>query len=65
MNVKSQSELDIGGRETCYLLLLLKLKCQRPLETIKVQNRYGTKVSFVICIDVFALKRKDKLKYVI
>ena len=37
MNVKSQSELDIGGRETCNTLLL-KLQCQLLLDIFEAAD---------------------------
>ena len=50
VNVKSQSELDIGGRETCYRLLL-RAKCvmpvMRPRSLPKKTVMHSNKLSYV------------------
>ena len=45
MNVKSQSELDIGGRETCHL--------SRDSSATKIPQKYFLKLQFAFKIEIY------------
>ena len=53
VNVKSQSELDIGGRETCFHLISLQ---KMTIEAIDVVGKLQTEIESALCPHGFEVR---------